>query len=62
MYNIDEKDNILDKMIKPYQICIKILAILLFLSVIGNIYLSTREINIKFVANKNTESNINQES
>ena len=62
LYNIDIEDKILDKMIKPYIICIKILSILLILSVIGNIYLSTKNVNIKLVANKNTESNINQES
>lgn len=62
LYNIDEEDKVLDKMIKPYLICIKILSILLFLSVLGNIYLSTRDVNITLNANKNTESNINQES
>ena len=60
--DLDKEDRILDKMIKPYLICIKILSFLLILSIIGNVYLSTKNVNIKLIANKNTESSINQES
>lgn len=62
LLDIDKEDKLIDKMIKPYLFCIKILSILLLLSIICNIYLSTKTVNIKLVANKNTESNINQES
>lgn len=62
LLDIDKEDKLIDKMIKPYLFCIKILSILLFLSIICNIYLSTKNVNIKLVANKNTESNITQES
>ena len=62
LLDIDKEDKLVDKMIKPYLFCIKILSILLLLSIICNIYLSTKTVNIKLVANKNTESNINQES
>lgn len=62
LLDIDKEDKLVDKMIKPYLICIKILSFLLILSIIGNIYLSTKNVNIKLVANKNTESSINQES
>lgn len=62
LLDIDKEDKLVDKMIKPYLFCIKILSILLILSIIGNIYLSTKNVNIKLVANKNTESSINQES
>lgn len=60
LINIDLEDKILDKMIQPYRFSIKLLSILLIISVIGNIYLTTRQVNITFTANKNTESNINQ--
>ena len=62
MNNIDEENKIFDKLIQPYWLCIKILSILLILSVIGNIYLTTKQINITFTANKNIESDINQQS
>lgn len=62
LLDIDKEDKLIDKMIKPYLFCIKILSILLLLSIICNIYLSTKTVNIKLVANKNIESNINQES
>ena len=62
LLDIDKEDKLVDKMIKPYLFCIKVLSFLLILSIIGNIYLSTKNVNIKLVANKNTESNINQES
>lgn len=58
----DKEDKIIDKMIQPYIICIKLLVILLILSVIGNIYLSTKNVNITLTANKNIESDIKQES
>lgn len=61
MNNIDEEDKIFDKLIQPYQLCIKILSILLILSVIGNIYLTTKQINITLTANKNIESDIKQQ-
>lgn len=60
LINIDLEDKILDKMIQPYRFSIKLLSILLIISIIGNIYLTTRQVNITFTANKNTESNINQ--
>lgn len=60
LINIDMEEKILDKMLQPYKFAIKILGFLLVLSVIGNIYLTTRQVNITFTANKNTESNINQ--
>lgn len=60
LINFDLEDKILDKMLQPYKFAIKILGILLVLSVIGNIYLTTRQVNITFTANENTESNINQ--
>ena len=60
--DLDKEDKILDKMIQPYMICIKILSILLILSILGNVYLSTKNVNITLTANKNTESNIKQES
>lgn len=58
--NIDLEDKILEKMIQPYRFSIKLLSILLLISVIGNIYLTTRQVNIVFTANKNTESTIKQ--
>lgn len=62
LLDIDKEDKFVDKMIKPYLFCIKVLSFLLILFIIGNIYLSTKNVKIKLVANKNTESNINQES
>lgn len=56
----DKEEKIIDKMIKPYIICVKMLAILLILSIIGNIYLSTKNVNITLTANKNIESDIKQ--
>lgn len=61
MNNIEEENQIFDKLIKPYIFCIKILSILLILSIIGNIYLTTKEVNITLTANKNVDSDINQQ-
>lgn len=58
--NIDLEDKILEKMIQPYRFSVKLLSILLLISVIGNIYLTTRQVNIVFTANENTESTIKQ--
>ena len=60
LINIDLEDKILDKMIQPYRFSIKLLSILLIISLIGNIYLTTKQVNIIFTANKNTESMIKQ--
>ncbi len=61
MNNIDEEDKIFDKLAKSYIFIIKLLSFLLILSIIGNIYLTTKQINITFSANKNTSSNIEQQ-
>lgn len=60
LINIDLEDKILDKMIQPYCFSIKLLTILLLISLLGNIYLTTKQVNIVFTANKNTESTIKQ--
>lgn len=61
MNNIEEEDVIFDKLLKPYIFIIRVLSILLILSIIGNIYLTTKEINITLTANKNVDSDINQQ-
>lgn len=58
--NFDVEDKLLDKMIQPYRFSVKLLSILLLISLIGNIYLTTKQVNIVFTANKNTESTIKQ--
>lgn len=58
--NLDIEDKILEKMIQPYHFSIKLLSILLLISVIGNVYLTTKQVNIVFTANENTESTIEQ--
>ena len=45
---------------KPYKITTYILAVLLILSLLGNIYLATQEIEVSFDANNNIDTNINQ--
>ena len=45
---------------KPYKITTYILAVLLILSLLGNIYLTTQEIEVSFDANNNIDTNINQ--
>lgn len=60
LINIDLEDKILDKMIQPYRFSVKLLSILLIISVIGNIYLTTKQVNIIFTANENTKSMIKQ--
>lgn len=45
---------------KPYKITTYILAVLLILSILGNIYLATQEIEVSFDANNNIDTNINQ--
>ena len=58
--NFDLEDKLLEKMIQPYRFSVKLLSILLLISLIGNIYLTTKQVNIAFTANKNTESTIKQ--
>lgn len=58
--NFDLEDKLLEKMIQPYRFSVKLLSILLLISLIGNIYLTTKQVNIVFTANKNTESTIKQ--
>lgn len=60
LINFDEEDKLLDKMIQPYRFSIKLLSILLLISLIGNVYLTTKQVNIVFTANENTESTIEQ--
>lgn len=60
LINFDIEDKLLDKMIQPYRFSIKLLSILLLISLIGNVYLTTKQVNIVFTANKNTESTIEQ--
>jgi hypothetical protein len=45
---------------KPYKITTYILAVLLVLSICGNIYLATQEVEVVLEADENTESVINQ--
>ena len=45
---------------KPYKITAYILAVLLVISLLGNIYLATQDMIVTFDANDNIESNINQ--
>lgn len=59
--DFDKEDEIIDKMVKPYVFIAKLLAILLSLSILGNIYLSTKNVNITLNANKNAQSDIKQE-
>ena len=56
MNDIEEEDVIFDKLLKPYIFIIKMLSILLILSIIGNIYLTTKNVNITLTANKNIDS------
>lgn len=60
IYDIDIEDRIIDKMIKPYIILSKILFILLLISVIGNIYLATKKVDITLIANNNKQSDVTQ--
>lgn len=62
MINLDEINQIVDKMIKPYIILSKILAFLLFLSIIGNIYLATKKVDITLIANNNKQSDVLQQN
>ena len=45
---------------KPYKITSYILAVLLVLSLCGNIYLATQEVSVVIEADGNNESNITQ--
>ena len=45
---------------RPYKITTYILAVLLVLSIAGNIYLATQEVEVVLEADENTESVINQ--
>lgn len=58
--DIDLEDRIIDRIIKPYQILSFVLGILLFISIIGNIYLATKKVEITLVANNNKSSDITQ--
>ena len=60
VYDIDIEDRIIDKMIKPYIILSKILFVLLLISVIGNIYLATKKVDITLIANNNKQSDVTQ--
>ena len=60
--NFDEEDKLLDKMIKPYITLSKILTILLFISLIGNIYLSIKKVDITLIANNNQQSDVLQQN
>lgn len=58
--DIDLEDRIIDRIIKPYQILSFVLGILLFISIIGNIYLAIKKVEITLVANNNKSSDITQ--
>lgn len=58
--DFDKIDKLVDKVSKPYITLSKILAILLFISVIGNIYLATKKVDITLIANNNKTSDITQ--
>lgn len=58
--NFEYEDKIIDRIVKPYQILSIVLGILLFISIIGNIYLSTKKVDITLVANNNKKSDITQ--
>ena len=60
MINIDEVDKLVDKVAKPYIILSKILGILLTISIIGNIYLSVKKVDITLIANNNKQSDVAQ--
>ena len=45
---------------RPYKITTYILAVLLVISLVANVYLATQNIEVSFDANDNIESNINQ--
>ena len=45
---------------KPYKITTYILAVLLVISLLGNIYLATQEVEVTLEADHNTESVVNQ--
>lgn len=60
MINIDEVDKLADKISKPYIILSKILSILLTISIIGNIYLSVKKVDITLIANNNKQSDVTQ--
>lgn len=58
--NFEYEDKIIDRIVKPYQILSIVLGILLFISIIGNIYLSTKKVDITLIANNNKKSDITQ--
>lgn len=60
MINIDEVDKLVDKVAKPYITLSKILGILLTISIIGNIYLSVKKVDITLIANNNKQSDVTQ--
>ena len=60
MINVDEVDKLVDKVAKPYITLSKILGILLTISIIGNIYLSVKKVDITLIANNNKQSDVAQ--
>lgn len=62
MIDIDKDDKLIDKFIKPYIILSKVLGILLFISIIGNIYLSIKKVDITLIANNNKQSDVLQQN
>ena len=45
---------------RPYKITTYILAVLLIISLLGNIYLATQEVQVVLEADNNNESNVTQ--
>ena len=45
---------------RPYKITTYILAVLLIISLLGNIYLATQEVQVVLEADNNSESNVTQ--
>lgn len=62
MIDIDKDDKLIDKFTKPYIILSKVLGILLFISIIGNIYLSVKKVDITLIANNNKQSDVLQQN
>ena len=45
---------------RPYKITTYVLAVLLIISLLGNIYLATQEVQVVLEADNNNESNVTQ--
>lgn len=58
--NLEKLITLAHKVAAPYKFCVWLLAVLLLISVLGNVYLATRTFNISFDADYNTESDIDQ--